>query len=236
MKGTIIKFAIAFVLCFAIAFGTITVGMGKTRQNSTSAMEEAGVVPTQVTVAPTKKPAPPSSTQAPTSSAPVSDPTSTTTTTTTKPTTTTTKATTTTTLPAGKQEEEIASFGELQLNTLKYVNQARKKAGLAELSLDATLNSCAATRAKEMAKAGKLTHTRPDGSKCFTVLESTAYAKGYHGENIAYNYDNSKTVVAGWMESESHKANILSKNYTKMGIAREKDKEGHYYWCQIFVG
>lgn len=230
MKSTVVKLVVAIVLCAAVAFGTIKVEMGKDHKNTTSSIEDAGIIGSTVTT--TEEPVT-ETTTLPLYTEPVTEATSTTT----EVQTTTTKATTAATTKAttAKKTENV-TFGELATNVLKRVNAKRKEAGLSALVLDSELNKCAQKRADEMMRAKNLSHTRPDGSSCFTVLKGTSYELGYHGENVAYGYPNSATVVKAWTGSETHKANILSPNYKKMGIARTKDASGQYYWCQIFVG
>lgn len=121
------------------------------------------------------------------------------------------------------------------VEVLGLVNKERKKRGLSALSLDEKLCRAAAERAKET--VGLFSHTRPDGTDCFTILEE--YGIGYRstGENIAAGQRTAKDVVAGWMNSPGHRANILSSSYEKLGVGLVKTSSGYgYYWVQLFVG
>lgn len=118
---------------------------------------------------------------------------------------------------------------------LKLVNKERKKYGLSALALDEKLCRAADKRAKETVSL--FSHTRPDGTDCFTVLEE--YGIGYRavGENIAAGQRTAKDVVAAWMNSPGHRANILSSSYEKLGVGLVKAPSGYgYYWVQLFVG
>lgn len=118
---------------------------------------------------------------------------------------------------------------------LKLVNKERKKYGLSALELDEKLCRAADKRAKETVSL--FSHTRPDGTDCFTVLEE--YGIGYRsvGENIAAGQRTAKDVVAAWMNSPGHRANILSPSYEKLGVGLMKTQSGYgYYWVQLFVG
>ena len=68
---------------------------------------------------------------------------------------------------------------------------------------------------------------RPSGCSAPSASATTA------GENIAMGYAAPAAVVAGWMNSEGHRANILSSAYTKIGVGYVAD--GHY-WTQQFIG
>ena len=78
---------------------------------------------------------------------------------------------------------------------------------------------------KEISK--NFSHTRPDGSSCFTV------SKQLHGENIAKGYTSVDSVVEGWMNSPGHRENILRKDFKRTVIGYYKDSSGTY-WCQGF--
>ncbi len=108
---------------------------------------------------------------------------------------------------------------------LKFVNQERKKAGKKALVMDAQLQKDAMQRAAETALF--FSHERPDGTMCFSISEKM------HGENIAMGYLNAKSVVAGWMDSPGHRANILFDDYASIGVGCFS-QGGSLYWVQAF--
>ena len=115
---------------------------------------------------------------------------------------------------------------------LTLVNEQRSQAGLGALSWDSNLASAANVRAKEIVSS--FSHTRPDGSACFTaVVNDGSYMM--LGENIAYGYTSASSVMNGWMNSEGHRANILNGSFTKLGVSCYYEN-GTYYWVQIFGG
>ena len=115
---------------------------------------------------------------------------------------------------------------------LTLVNEQRSQAGLGALSWDSNLASAANVRAKEIVSS--FSHTRPDGSACFTaVVNDGSYMT--LGENIAYGYTSASSVMNGWMNSEGHRANILNGSFTKLGVSCYYEN-GTYYWVQIFGG
>ena len=112
---------------------------------------------------------------------------------------------------------------------LRIVNQERENRNLSPLTLSQGLMDGMAIREKELAEL--YSHTRPDGSSCFTAVKKSYSGMG---ENIAYGYASPEDVMNGWMNSAGHRANILNDGYKKLGV-------GYYYsskkyWGQMFGG
>ena len=115
---------------------------------------------------------------------------------------------------------------------LRLVNENRAKYGLAALKTDAELCRAASTRAVETVKS--FSHTRPNGSSCFTVLDEMGYSYRSAGENIAMGQSSPEEVVRAWMNSEGHRANILSSEFTKIGVGCHSSGST-LYWEQMFA-
>lgn len=105
------------------------------------------------------------------------------------------------------------------------VNAERAKYGLSALQTDVNLTAAACVRAQEIAV--KFSHTRPDGSSCFTVSKKAS------GENIAQGFTSAAAVMDGWMNSEGHRANILNSSFKTIGVCCAK-VNGRYQWVQLF--
>ncbi len=117
---------------------------------------------------------------------------------------------------------------------LNLVNQERSAIGAEALMLDDAVNKVADGRAKELAE--KFSHTRPDGRDCFTALTEAGIVYSSCGENIAMGQTTAEEVMNSWMNSDGHRANILSSDYTKMGVGYYYDKESNqHYWVQMFI-
>ena len=119
---------------------------------------------------------------------------------------------------------------DLCAEVVRLVNIEREKQGLSPLGTFDALTAAAKIRAPELAKS--FSHTRPDGTSCFTALKE-ANVTNYTGagENIAAGYSSPAAVVDGWMNSPGHRANILNKSFTHIGV-------GYYTgnnWVQLFV-
>lgn len=136
----------------------------------------------------------------------------------------------------------MVTYSEFANRVLELVNIERANAGVAPLVLDEALCNAANMRAIEMDRTGELSHTRPGGRECFTVVDYCNIGYMMCGENIAAGQPTPEDVVNGkygWMSSEGHKANILSPEYTKMGLGYSVGlSNGQYsgFWAQEFAG
>lgn len=128
--------------------------------------------------------------------------------------------------------EESGGVQEAAKAVASLVNAARRDAGLSELELDADLCAAAQARAQEIAQS--FSHTRPDGSSCFTILEEFGISYRAAGENIAMGQRTPEEVMDGWMNSSGHRANILNGTFTSIGVGYYVDGAGAAHWVQIF--
>lgn len=127
-------------------------------------------------------------------------------------------------------DNQIPEQDNIIYETLNIINSIRINNGLAILTMDNTLIKIASIRAEEITT--NWSHTRPDGSEWWTIY-SDFNIKGSFGENLAYGQDTSHEVVEDWMNSETHKDNILNKTFTKTGIY-VYEYNGIKYWVQEF--
>ncbi|MCM1578986.1 MAG: CAP domain-containing protein [Ruminococcus sp.] len=114
---------------------------------------------------------------------------------------------------------------------LKLVNELRAKNGTSALELDDELCKAAQVRAKELGE--NFSHTRPDGSECFSILKSYNISSTYAGENIAAGTSTSEGAMDMWMDSPGHRSNILRTGWKKLGVGYDESTNS---WVQIFVG
>ena len=115
------------------------------------------------------------------------------------------------------------------------VNKIRIKNNLEQLSWGYTCEEAADIRAKETVI--KYAHTRPDGTSWSSVCPVPS-SGGISGENLAIGNAavSPATTVALWMGSETHRANILNPEYTKLAVGFNFDLDSDYktYWSQFF--
>ena len=138
-----------------------------------------------------------------------------------------------------KAESEInaANYMSYYNEVLRLTNEIRAEAGVGPLTLDTTLCKAASMRSLEMDYAQLFSHTRPNGSSCFTTMEYFGCSYTTCGENIAAGYGSPAAVVEGWKNSPGHYANMINPNFTKLGVGyTPTNVEGTYwnYWTQLF--
>lgn len=109
------------------------------------------------------------------------------------------------------------------------LNKYRKKAGVASLKRDESLEKVAMIRAEEIAKYNKFSHTRPNGKSGLTLIKGRMYM----GENIAMGQTSCAQVTRDWYNSQGHRENMLRKQFKNVGIACYKHN-GIKYWVQSF--
>ena len=131
------------------------------------------------------------------------------------------------------QQESKVFNTEYEAQVLRLVNAERARYGLAALRMDEGAVKAARLRATEIVR--RFSHTRPDGSSCFSAAAEYGVSFRMAGENIAYGYRTPEQVVRGWMNSEGHRKNILSPSFSAIGIGCY-ESSGILYWSQFFIG
>lgn len=123
------------------------------------------------------------------------------------------------------------TYTDLINEVYEITNNYRSLVGVSSLTLDSSLVEAASIRVKELSDS--FSHTRPNGSSCFTVLSELGISYGTAGENIAAGYSSSQSVMEGWRSSSGHYQNIISSKFKKIGIG-VNIVNNQYYWVQIF--
>jgi uncharacterized protein YkwD len=120
---------------------------------------------------------------------------------------------------------------------LERVNEKRRAQGCKPLELDTRLVTVSKNHAEDMAQGDYFDHTSPDGTSPSDRAASSGFPHGI-GENIAAGYSAAETVMAGWMNSPGHRANILNCAYTVTGIGYDPGSVGTGWgpgsWVQVF--
>jgi uncharacterized protein YkwD len=117
---------------------------------------------------------------------------------------------------------------------LNLLNADRSKHGLRPLKHNSQLATLGQKYAKDMIQRKFFAHTNPDGLSPFDRMKKAGIAYGYAGENLAIN-TNVNTAENAFMNSSGHRANILSPNYTDVGIGVAHDARGSAYVVQEFI-
>ena len=126
-------------------------------------------------------------------------------------------------------------FSEVRAEFLKLINSERKKVGAGGLKLDETLSKAAQRRASELPSAWG--HTRPDGRNYSSVFAEFGLNPSRSGENVASNTKALKARLfhEQFMNSAGHKKNLLSPDYSTVGLGFY-EKGGKFYCAQLFTG
>lgn len=137
-------------------------------------------------------------------------------------------------IPGFSQPEDTTEQTAYVKRVAELVNEERAKAGFSPLAVNTQAMNAADVRAGEI--ASNFSHSRPDGSSFSTALTEAGVKYRASGENIAYGQRTPEEVMAGWMNSEGHRANILNPDFTSIGIGHYQNDAGVNYWVQLFVG
>ena len=114
---------------------------------------------------------------------------------------------------------------DLAIEVVEKTNKVRQENGLSKLQFNRDIEDVAMLRAAESYIS--FSHTRPDGT-WFYILNDYL-----NGENIAAGQKNSQEVIDAWMNSPSHRENILRSEFKSFSVG-VFEKDGIYYWCQNF--
>ncbi len=131
--------------------------------------------------------------------------------------------------------------GDLNVSQIiMFTNNARKDndQSLVDLKYNSILSNIAEIRVKDMFAEQYFEHNSPTGDNASKEAVKNGYSYITIGENIALgNFNGSKGIVNAWMDSPGHRANILNKNYTEIGVyAMQGMYNGQSVWIatQIF--
>ena len=120
----------------------------------------------------------------------------------------------------------------VEQEVVKLVNAERAKEGLPALKEDWELSRVAKYKSQDMHDKNYFDHTSPTYGTPFTMMKNFGITYKSAGENIAKGQQSATEVVNAWMNSAGHRANILNKNYTHIGVGFVKDGN---YWSQMFI-
>jgi uncharacterized protein YkwD len=127
------------------------------------------------------------------------------------------------------------SRGESEVFEL--VNRERSRAHLAELEWDDQLAQVARDYSRRMAREGFFDHYDPNGK---TVLDRASRLRNWSsiGENLFVcdpHPEFAMTAVRGWMKSQTHRTNMLDRNWTATGIGIATARDGSIFITQVFT-
>lgn len=104
-------------------------------------------------------------------------------------------------------------------NIISLSNSERAKINLANIYENEALNKAAEKKLKDMFEKSYWDHSGPNGETAWEFIKESGYAYALAGENLARGFSSSPEAVKAWMESPSHRANILNENFKEIGVA-----------------
>ncbi|MBW4661024.1 MAG: CAP domain-containing protein [Drouetiella hepatica Uher 2000/2452] len=137
--------------------------------------------------------------------------------------------------------QRAVSSNDFVQRVVDLTNAQRAQAGLPALKLNAKLSAAAYAHSRDMALNDFFNHMGSDRSKAADRVSAQGYSYLNVGENIAAGYATPEAVVAGWMNSPGHRANILYSKVKEIGVgfyflANDSGQTPYqYYWTQDFA-
>lgn len=115
-----------------------------------------------------------------------------------------------------KAAQDAITFNPEKL--LEYTNQERIKNGVRPLTLNSYLTKSAKAKANDMVARNYWAHNSPDNVEPWVFFQRVGYRYFKAGENLAYGYSTGLSTTTGWMNSPTHKENLLSVQFTEVGF------------------
>lgn len=137
--------------------------------------------------------------------------------------------------PAPRVNTPSDSLSAFERKVVELVNQERAQRGLAPLEVDAELSKVARVKSEDMRDKGYFSHESPTYGSPFDMMRKFGIQFRAAGENIAAGYPTPEAAVKGWMNSSGHRANILSSEFTHIGVGYAKGGAYGHYWTQQFI-
>ena len=120
---------------------------------------------------------------------------------------------------------------------LDLINNFRAQNGQPALARNGKLDTAALSHSRDMANRGYFAHNSPEGSTPDQRIAAAGYSYSWWGENIyrsAPGDDSAQSAFTSWVNSSGHRANMLSSNFTQIGIGRATASDGRTYWTNTF--
>lgn len=135
------------------------------------------------------------------------------------------------TLPSGPSEPTPQEWSD---QLLTKVNAVRAAHGLHALTTCPPLTNAAGAHSADQARHNNLSHTGSNGSSPGQRVAQAGYHGQTWGENVAMGYTSIDQVVDAWLNSATHRENLLSRAFVHVGFGRSTANNGSLYWTQDF--
>ncbi|MFS0823739.1 SafA/ExsA family spore coat assembly protein [Bacillus sp. 1P02SD] len=124
----------------------------------------------------------------------------------------------------------------IENQVISLTNQQRTKYGLPALKTDWELSRVARYKSIDMRDRNYFEHTSPTYGSPFTMMRNFGISYRTAAENIAAGQRTPQEVVNAWMNSPGHRANILKRDVTHIGVGYAEGGSKRHYWTQMFIG
>ena len=130
---------------------------------------------------------------------------------------------------------EASPLVSLEDEVIRLVNVERVKYGLAPLAKNWQASRVARMKSQDMITNKYFAHNSPVYGSPFNMMENFGLRFSAGAENIAMGQRTPQEVVNTWLNSPGHRANIMSRTYTEIGVGAAKSSNGTLYWTQMFL-
>lgn len=129
----------------------------------------------------------------------------------------------------------ISTYSNQESKIFTLANAERAKFRIQPLKINITLNKIALLKSQDIVGKGYFSHRSPTYGSPFDMLKSYSINYNWAGENLSLDKyaDNAHTA---WMNSKTHRDNILNPNFIEIGIGIYAKGNGSYAYTQLFIG
>jgi len=132
-------------------------------------------------------------------------------------------------------QSDISTLTNQSSNIVKLANAERAKAGINPLIVNTVLSKLAAMKAQDMVDNDYFSHYSPTYGSAFDMMKANGINYIYAGENLAIDHCANNAHTA-WMNSKTHRNNILNPKFTEIGIGLCAKGRNQYAYCQMYIG
>ena len=134
-----------------------------------------------------------------------------------------------------KDSGRIENFDSVEIRKrhLDYLNAIRQERGLTNLQISNSLNSSAATHARDIFKQQRAWNFGSDGSSPQKRAEVSGFKGVVTGENVSETYEGEFLVLKVWVNNSFSRSVLLNKEATHLGLGWYQQDNGKIWWVQV---
>ena len=134
-----------------------------------------------------------------------------------------------------KDSGRIENFDSVEIRKrhLDYLNAIRQERGLTNLQISNSLNSSAATHARDIFKQQRAWNFGSDGSSPQKRAEVSGFKGVVTGENVSETYEGEFLVLQVWVKNSFSRSVLLNKEATHLGLGWYQQDNGKIWWVQV---